>query len=279
MKRFVLGTANLGPAYGHRPHAMTEKVAFSLLDAAWEAGIRAFDTSMLYDVAFVRLFRWLRSRQHLPDAALTVKMGPGWAVDPSVLVGDDSMLMTHGVTRPPEWDRFLDVAAHAGVPAGQSIYADEIYNVIELEDLARVQVSCNAFDLRAVHTRDAMCPDLPLDFRSVFLQGTLLEKPAFAERRAPGTGILATEAQDAASALGYPCEGMLVAAVLVACTSADRVVLGADHPGELHQAIRGAEIRPAVAKTFLHLLQTQRTEVALDTLDPRRWQAMAGATS
>lgn len=286
MNPFVLGTANLAGNYGRRQGSVFQRTAFAILDAAWDVGIRAFDTSPWYGEAFLRFNRWIGSRAHGPDIHVCYKLfrpeplpvgvpTPAWPLD-----ARHTLLMTHGLVRDPFWSGYVTVAGDRELPIGQSVYTDEMYDVIALPDVARIQVPLNAFDLRAVLTRNAMQPMRPLDFRSVFLQGTLLERPDDAERRAPGTGQLAGHAQEAARALGLPCEELLLAAALTARTNPqDRVIIAADSPRELHEIIRAVDIRPADAKAFLHLLQAPRNDVSIDTLDPRTWKAMAAATS
>ena len=62
--RIILGTAQLGMPYGlgkWKHELMPEAVAFSILDRAWERGIRTIDTSPDYGIAEARLGKYLNN--------------------------------------------------------------------------------------------------------------------------------------------------------------------------------------------------------------------------
>ena len=56
-ERIVLGTAQIGLPYGRRKSAgvIPREHAVALLDAAWSAGIRSFDTAEAYGESAARL--------------------------------------------------------------------------------------------------------------------------------------------------------------------------------------------------------------------------------
>lgn len=62
--KIILGTAQLGMPYGlgkWKHELMPEAVAFSILDRAWERGIRTIDTSPDYGIAEARLGKYLNN--------------------------------------------------------------------------------------------------------------------------------------------------------------------------------------------------------------------------
>ena len=61
--KIILGTVQLGMPYGLGPwksELMPEVTAFSILDAAWDSGIRTLDTSSNYGVAEERISKFMR---------------------------------------------------------------------------------------------------------------------------------------------------------------------------------------------------------------------------
>ena len=61
LDRIVLGTVQIGLPYGKRRGSglMSEGAAEEILDAAWDMGIRNFDTAEAYGVSAARLSHWL----------------------------------------------------------------------------------------------------------------------------------------------------------------------------------------------------------------------------
>lgn len=70
--KIILGTAQLGMPYGIGQWAKTimpEKVAFRILDAAWERGFKTLDTSPDYGLAVERIAKFMR---HNPNKNFTI---------------------------------------------------------------------------------------------------------------------------------------------------------------------------------------------------------------
>src|SRR3954469_25760364 len=78
MQRIALGTVQLGVPYGRGRHRALMPVAEAeaILDAAWDAGIRAFDTAEAYGEAAGRLARWLTARGYSSLAHVVTKVQP-----------------------------------------------------------------------------------------------------------------------------------------------------------------------------------------------------------
>lgn len=278
----VLGTAQLGLPYGrrHREGVMSVDAAFRILDAAWERGVRAFDTAEAYGESVARLARWLRERNVLQHAAVVTKvvMLPARslrvrlaeALERFAAVGELTLL-SHGPASADEWGEIAAKARAHGARAGQSVYtAQEVTAALQLAGLARLQVPGNVFSRGALAARG----DAPvaLDIRSVYLQGLLLETPERAEARVAGAGTLALAVHTAAAAVGVAPNIMLVAAMIRAGRSGDRLVLGVDAPEHLDHIGRAAAVSAEEIVRFTKELYTLApATVPQRLLDPRLW--------
>ena len=86
--RLILGCGNFG-GIGSAPEFFgqgeSEEEAFALMDAAWDAGIRAFDTADAYGGGRSELAvgRWLRERARRDELTLTTKVFHSVAGDPT----------------------------------------------------------------------------------------------------------------------------------------------------------------------------------------------------
>ena len=81
--RIVLGTVALGLPYGRHagyPVPSVDRVS-GIFAAAWNAGIRAFDTAQAYGSAPERLSSWLRATKRLGDAHIVTKVSTERARD------------------------------------------------------------------------------------------------------------------------------------------------------------------------------------------------------
>ena len=281
LSRVVLGTVQLGLPYGRRREAplLDEAQAYAVLDAAWELGIRAFDTAEGYGEAAPRLARWIRSRAHGPSVDVVTKVKP----DEEVLddqarsalarfndVGDVTLL-THGAAGDASWTIVQEAAAVAGRQAGESVYtADEVRRSCERRGSARVQVPGNVFDMRGVRARGES--RVPLDVRSVYLQGVLLDAPPLAERRVAGGGALAAAVAQAAAEVGGSADALLISAMLDRCRQDDRIVLGVDGPEQLQAISSAMDIPSHQSDSFTTLIAHFSVSAISDRVfDPRLW--------
>jgi aryl-alcohol dehydrogenase-like predicted oxidoreductase len=276
----VLGTVQLGLPYGRNklgPLMSTEN-AFALLDTAWAAGVRAFDTAESYGIAAERLAGWI-SRGKAADMAVVTKVPP-----PALRAGAlaavraatarfrdvaDVTVLSHGTVDDDGWSRLSEAAAACGSMAGVSVYtAEEVKASTARRGVTRVQAPGNVFDLRAITARSPA--NVPLDLRSVFLQGVLLEQPGDAEARAPGARGAVMAVRSAAADVGYPIVPLLIASVLSRCASGDRVVLGADTPDQIAEFAAAFEIPESAVRSFGDLVSAS-FEPTERLLDPRQW--------
>jgi aryl-alcohol dehydrogenase-like predicted oxidoreductase len=277
----VLGTAQFGLRYGRRRESaiLAAGAVEAILDASWRLGIRSFDSAEAYGPAAPRLARWLACSGRLGQSRIVTKVPAritaDWTSVDAVCGRFDGarslMLLSHGPLSSSGF-RSLRARAHAiGVGAGMSVYTAREVEQAASDGAERVQAPVNVLDMRqlaAAHARE-----IPIDCRSVFLQGILLDDPDTAERRAPGAGPIAAAVQAAAAEAGLAAATALIAGVHQALRADDRILVGVDEPGQLPAVIAGFSADRARVDHFNHLIGPAR-EMALNTpglLDPRSW--------
>lgn len=280
--RIVLGTVQLGLAYGRHASAGVpdQDHCFRVLDAAWSCGIRSFDTAEAYGEAAVRLSEWIASRGVAVSCHVVTKVSPSCAGDSDSVecaVGKfpriaSCTVMTHGAVDAAAFDSFRESAERTGALPGASVYgASEVVLMAEC-GARRIQAPINAFDTRQ---RDAAhrC-GVPIDGRSVFLQGVLLEHPERAEARAPGTGRMVRAVDRASSVAGIPPAVALLGWVVHGLGPQDRVVVGVDRPEELDAIVSAASLDTSTMRGFMDALAADASSwnVNEGALDPRTWR-------
>lgn len=181
------------------------------------------------------------------------------------------MLLTHGAVTADRWPAFLAVSAALGAVVGQSVYsADEVSAACALPRMGKLQVPGNVLDPRAIRARGNSA--VPLDVRSVYLQGVLLEAPKLADARAPGAAGITAAVQAAAAALDTNLASLLIASMLKVIRRGDRLVIGVDSVSQLDVIPAAFEIPDDIVQEF----QTRVARLAADpaltiSLDPRSW--------
>ncbi|MDZ4863709.1 MAG: aldo/keto reductase [Gemmatimonadota bacterium] len=288
INRVVLGTVQLGLPYGRLRETtlMPMERAWAILDAAWSLGIRAFDTAEAYGDAVMRLGYWLDARRHRQEAEIITKLAPA----PERDFGTRSLaavlpfagvrrltVLSHGVAHGEQLAQARAAIPDPRVVLGQSVYtAEEVTVAVSDVRVTRIQAPGNVFDQRALAARGAS--RCPLDLRSVFLQGLLLDPPAIAEARVAGAGPLASAVVRAARHAGAAREALLIAALLRKARPADRVVIGVDDPVQLESLGGLARLEVAQVSAFVRRV-CEEVPGPLDEalLDPRQW-ATAGVT-
>lgn len=269
---------------------MPQALAFRILDAAWDMGVRGFDTAEAYGESAARLRAWIDATGRGDTVQVVTKCPVGAAMrdGDSIRARADAalarfgglerlLLLTHGAVKPSEWDAVLSVADRRGASAGQSVYTpSEVTAACAMPGTARVQAPGSVLDTRAFTGR-AHSP-VPLDIRSVFLQGVLLEDPAAADHRAPGASRVTIPLSSAAAALGADLATVLLASVLHTSRGGDRVVLGVDDPSQLEILPAAVAMREETVREFLqatgHLAGDPATQLIRD---PRTWPADGAA--
>lgn len=274
--RLVLGTVQLGMPYGRRRFetVLGADDACRILDAAWEIGIRAFDTAEAYGVSAERLAVWLRARKALGVAHVVTKAqisGVAHETRSRAAAAIDRFqgtasltLMTHGPADANSWNDIVAFAAGREISLGQSVYtAEEVGTAIRATRVGRVQAPGNVFDLRALVARGQS--ETALDVRSIYLQGVLLDRPEDAEARVRGGGLLARAVSDAARDVGCDAAALLLATMLRELCPTDRVVIGVDNQDQL--AVIGDAF--ALSGSSIREFESALSGLAPDTIDPR----------
>jgi aryl-alcohol dehydrogenase-like predicted oxidoreductase len=276
----------LGLPYGrHRASTVThEDSAFRILDAAWSLGIRAFDTAEAYGSSARRLRAWSDSRGNAEALEIVTKC--------SIDTPDESLnaleekatkalrrfsgvgrvvLLTHGAVAADRWPALLEVSASHDAVVGQSVYsADEVSAACALPGMGRLQVPGNVLDSRAILARADSA--VPLDVRSVDLQGVLLDSPQLADARAPGAGGIPAAVQAAAAELDTGLAPLLIASMLSVIRPGDRLVIGIDSVSQLDVLPEAFEIPDSTVQEFQTSVARLTDDAALSILlDPRSW--------
>ena len=262
---------------------MAEAAAFRILDAAWALGIRAFDTAEAYGVSAARLRGWSEARRNADRLEVITKCSVGDGRSAAALeeCGDVALarfegtrkltLLSHGAVGPDAWTGLLAASARHGAAAGQSVYsADEVRAACDLAGVDRIQVPGNVLDNRAMDARGNT--SVPLDIRSVYLQGLLLEKPGDADARVPGSGRIVEAIGTAAAALEVALAPLLVASMLAALGRSDRLAIGVDSEADLSVLPTAFEIPGDTVREFESRIRGTAEEAREgEMLDPRQW--------
>lgn len=195
----TLGTVQLGQAYGvANPGGMPgEDVAMKVLDAAWNGGVRSFDTARAYGQAEDRIGSWLAARGHRPhlvtkvtklgdDAASTDMVRDSVSASMAALNVDfiDGLMMHSAadIFRPGVLDALGRLKTDGTIGGfGISAYAPEdVDKALEAPGLSLVQVPFNVFD-RRMETSGMLgrCAGAGVTVfaRSLFLQGLFFLDP------------------------------------------------------------------------------------------------------
>lgn len=296
----VLGTANLGLAYGtaiSRPLPDEAHVA-AVLDRARACGIRALDTAAAYGESEARIGRYARSAG--PDFSFRVStktdpaLGTGLAdahtatrraIAASARALDGAridQLLVHrwehaSAANGTVWAALRDLRAEGAIGRlGTSVQTpEEVRAALDLPDVETIQLACNILDWRlddALAARLAASP-ARIEVRSVLLQGLL----GLSDRtRFPATLEPYSEA-DIRSFLNHAAAelagGDPVALCLRYASSlgwADALVIGADSPEQIEQAAFLIAEGPLPPEAMAWLREI-RPRVPASLLDPARW--------
>lgn len=276
----------LGLPYGrHRASTVRhEDSAFRILDAAWSLGIRAFDTAEAYGSSARRLRAWSDARGNAEALEVITKCSIDTPDESLHALEEEAnkalrrfsgvrrvVLLTHGAVPADRWPALLAVSATHDALVGQSVYsANEVSAACALPSIGRLQVPGNVLDSRAIRARGESA--VPLDVRSVYLQGVLLDAPSLADARAPGAAGITAAVQDAAAELDTSLASLLIASMLRVIRCDDRLVIGIDNVSQLEALPAAFEIPDATVREFQTTVTCLADDPALAVLlDPRSW--------
>jgi aryl-alcohol dehydrogenase-like predicted oxidoreductase len=275
----VLGTVQLGPGYGRRAGRppMAERAAVSVLDKAWELGIRAFDTAESYGCARERLATWITSKDRIQACDITTKIATRGGIDLSDVrrvcapfsQAKKLTLLAHDAVDEDAFTTLRSAAGILGAACGLSVYtSDEVKQAVKL-GACRVQGPASVIDQRQLAM--AHLWRIPFDARSVFLQGILLDDAGTAERRVSGLGAVAVAVASAAREVGLQPAAALLASLLGKLAPGDRVVLGFEKPEQLDFIPDALVTGRAVIDAFDGEFHRSCPAISSLALDPRTW--------
>ena len=281
-EKFVLGTVQIGLPYGRKAgsHLCTENHAEELLQAAWELGVRVFDTALGYGVSISRLANWLKNSNRLGSSSIVTKIPPEYynnknkvikAVEP--FFGALSItVLTHGFVNSKHWEIFQKIVTEIGCYSGQSVYtAEELAAAIRL-GANLIQAPGNILDSRQITMGKEK--KQKMDIRSVFLQGVLLDPPAVANSRAPGMGPIVEGIQICAQRAGLSTSEALIGLMLQEIEPGWRIVLGADNSDEVRQWANCFGKEKEIEHFYRLVKNFYEGDIPEALLDPRCWPQM-----
>jgi aryl-alcohol dehydrogenase-like predicted oxidoreductase len=199
VKRLVLGTAQLGMDYGVANHIgqPDQKTATAIVKAAWEGGVRTFDTAQAYGTSESVLGKALFSLGVAKESRIITKVDPSLGPQQDqdfMAVIEKSLrafkvdrlhgLLLHREEQLDRWNDALGAALRSCLRAGMteqvgvSVYSPRrALEALEMDGITMVQIPSNILDDRFERTNVfylARNQRKQIYVRSVFLQGLLL---------------------------------------------------------------------------------------------------------
>ena len=304
---FVLGTVQIGMPYGiANAHGMPDETrAASLLDAAFDMGVRNLDTARAYGLAEQRIGQAL-ARRRSTDIAICTKLDPLAALDAAasaeaaVAAAEESVarsraalglarldsLLLHRAWHRTGWGGALWAALRRLRDEGQigrlgvSVASPaELDAALDDADVAHVQLPFNLLDARwaasgAVARLRAARPRVCVHVRSVLLQGLLADRPGTAWPAVAGVepARVLDRLRELARNAGHANVASLALAYARAQDWIDGIVMGVDTLEQLRANVAGFQ-SPALAAAQADELARAMPSMPEDLLDPARWPA------
>lgn len=289
----TLGTVQLGAAYGRifPSEPPDDAGADAILDAAWTAGIRSFDSAPAYGLAERRLGDWIDRRGHaphlitklpaLPDREIDAGLTAAAALDASCAAlkrsSIDAYLLhrSRDVSRPGLIDVLNAVVRAGRVGAwGLSTYTpEEFARALDLPGLGCIEAPISIFDRRLAQgglLARAAGQGVQVFARSLFLQGAVFLDAASAPRWLAGLRPALRRLDGLARDTGAPRGALALAAVrdLPAVTT---MVVGAQTPEQIREiAVWAAWVAAPATRAALDEIAS---DIQIEALDPRSWKA------
>ena len=217
----ALGTVQLGLPYGiaNRTGMPTGAEACAIVQAAWDGGIRVFDTAQAYGESETVLGQAIQTLATPAEVRVVTKLHPDsvqWddrAIEQAIQASLTRLglrtlwgLLLHREESLALWDTrlrrtLMDSVRHGRVGRlGVSVYSvDKALAALHLPDMRLIQVPGNLFDRRFIRQqvlRQAAAANVTVFVRSVYLQGLALLPPEQVPVRVP-FGNQAVQALDA----------------------------------------------------------------------------------
>lgn len=291
--RFVLGTVQLGLPYGvaNSVGQPDQAEANRIISAAWQGGVREFDTAQGYGASESVLGLALRECGLLDSALVTSKLLPSLAVVDSETIEGEAInslerlgvkklhgLMLH---REQQLDLWSEGLGHSMMNlkmkgyvdwCGVSVYSPEAAQVaLETDGVDVIQLPTNILDRRFEEAgvfSKAESLGKTIYIRSVFLQGLLLMNPETAEAKVKGSGAPLAALRDVAHTSGLPLNVLCMGA-MARRYPRSRVLFGAETVGQVADNIASWSV--PVSDRVMKQIESIRSDDAA-VLDPSRWE-------
>jgi spore coat polysaccharide biosynthesis protein SpsF len=307
--QLVLGAAQLGLAYGAANSAgfLSSQDAGRLLDEAWAAGVRTFDTARAYGESEARIGAWLAGAGAGAPVEIVTKLDPlghltagslpaevraavrKSIADSAAALGRDriDVLILHRCAHRTAWGgecwNQLLAARDAGLIGRLGVSAqspDELLAALADPDVQHVQFPYNLLDYRwdeaGVPLALSRRPDVRVHVRSALLQGLLSLAPHARWPVWPGFDPreITRGVSDLVERLGRQGPVDLALAYVLSQGWIDGVVIGMETTAQLHENL-ALVARPPLAASEVKLVHRDRPRAPARLLDPSLWNAPA----
>ena len=290
--RLVLGTAQLGAAYGafNAIGALAPSDARELLDAAWAAGINCFDTARAYGASEERIGAWRRERGAVPLLVSKLPKQPDDVAPAAVENAFAESARLLGVQRIDGYlcHRAADlekpgvraamerlVAERRVERVGVSVYTlEELERALAISGVGIVQAPVSVANARLLESgaiAAAAARGILVFARSLFLQGALIAPPERLPARLAGLAPFVARLHALAREAG--CDAMTLALSAVAAREeVHALVLGGESPAQL-RAWSAALVGPQPERAII----AEAWKIFIDAppalTDPSHWPA------
>lgn len=293
LSRIFLGTVQLGMDYGiaNAQGKPDDRKAATILETAWNLGIRCFDTAQAYGDSEAVLGRALRGMGVSDEARIVSKLSA--QLDPANLpqvagsiartfeqLGVERLwcMMFHRADWLDLWDRGLGELLlehrragriqHLGVSLDSP---EEAARCLAHPAMEVLQVACNAWDRRMPRLRvlETARENGQLCYaRSVYLQGLLTLPPELAAARLPIAREASLRWHELAARHGMAVKEM---AVRFALSLNVPLVVGAESPDQIRETVELAQLGPLPQDTLAAMDELLDPVVDDTILTPRCW--------
>jgi aryl-alcohol dehydrogenase-like predicted oxidoreductase len=236
MQRIFLGTVQFGLPYGRNYHKeiMSRSEVNKILDAAWDIGIRGFDTAEGYGLASSMLSEWIKAGNLSKQVSIINKISVTDVGDVKKILNakipfdkvENLTILTHGSVINKSWDFFRSSVIEMSAHPGQSVYSPEEAEFASQHGAHSVEAPYNVFDKKQFK---AILGNVTKFYgRSIYLKGLFLDDPLVAERRVPGSGKIVKRLREFCSKHGIELSCALLATALNQLRPCDKVIIGVD---------------------------------------------------
>ena len=303
---FVLGTAQLGLAYG-RTNAvgnLSDEAALDLLEAAYASGVREIDTARAYGLSEQRIGEFVRAHG-VRDLRILTKLSPLQDLTPEAGEADVAstvrqsletslanlhldrlpVLMLH---RPDHADafggavlrelrRWREKGAIGALGASVNV-PNELAQVMTHRDFEHIQLPYNLLDRRWPAALEKDAAGRAFHVRSVFLQGLLANPQTAAWPDVPGyePAALARSLEIAAERLKRRGVRDLAVAYVRGQAWIGGCVVGVERPEQLAENLRLFE-QPPLTADDIALVREALPPVPSSLVEPWTWPPVKAA--